>query len=129
MSIEENKKVAQSFIDAIQRSHAAAVREVCAADLAQIVIENWIPMRDRRWGDRTLEIAEMVAEGERVWGQLADNGRQIGEWLGLPATGKPSSGSGVGFMRLSGGKGVEFRQIWDELRRGRQHCAKLALAE
>lgn len=125
MSIEENKALVRRFIDAFDRRDAAAFREVAAPDLAKKAIEEWMPMNDARWADRTLEITEMVVEGDKVWARLASSGRQIGEWLGVPATGKTATGAGVGFMRVSGGKVVEFSALWNDLNRVQQLGAKI----
>jgi predicted ester cyclase len=120
MSTEENKAVLRRFIDTFYRRDAAAFREVAAPDLAKVAIEEWMPRNDATWTDRQLGITEMMAEGDRVWARLASSGRQIGEFRGLPPTGKPSTGAGIGFMRVSGGKVVEFSALWDDLNRIQQ---------
>ncbi len=125
MSIEENKAVALRFIDAFARRDVAAFKEVAAPDLAKTAIEEWMPMNDARWAGRTLQITEMVAEGDYVWARLASSGRQIGEWMGIPPTGKTSTGSGIGFMRVSGGKVVEFSALWNDLNRVQQLGGKV----
>ena len=120
MSTEENKAVVRRFIDTFYRRDVAAFREVTAPDLAKVAIEQWMPTQDAIWADRQLGITEMMAEGDWVWARLTSSGRQIGEWMGLPPTGKTSTGTGVGFMRVSGGKVVEFSGIWDDLGRIQQ---------
>jgi C-1 hydroxylase len=120
MSIEENKAVVRRFIDTFYRRDVAAFREVTAPDLAKVAIEQWMPSGDAQWADRRLDITEMMAEGDWVWARLTSSGRHIGEWMGLPPTGKASAGTGIGFMRVSGGKVVEFSAIWDNLGRIQQ---------
>jgi C-1 hydroxylase len=120
MSTEENKAVVRRFIDAFHRRDAAAFREVAAPDLAKVAIEEWMPSGDVIWADRRLDITQMMAEGDWVWARLSSSGRHIGEWMGLPPTGKTSSSTGIGFMRVSGGKVVEFLNIWDNLGRIQQ---------
>ena len=115
MSTEENKAVVRRFIDAFHRSDAAAFREVAAPDLAKVAIEEWMPRNDAEWADQRLEITEMMAEGDWVWARMASGGRQVGEWKGLPPTGRTATETGIGFMRVSGGKVVEFSAIFDEL--------------
>ena len=117
MSTEENKAVVQRFIDAFHRRDAAAFRDLAAPDLAKVAIEEWMPMNDAIWSDQRLDITEMMAEGDIVWARMTSGGRHTGEWEGLPPTGKVSTGSGICFMRVSGGKVVEFDAIWDELER------------
>jgi predicted ester cyclase len=119
MSTEDNKAVVRRFLDTFYRRDVAAFREVTAPDLAK-VIEQWMPIQDGIWADRQLSITEMMAEGDRVWARLASSGRHIGEFRGLPPTGKPSTGAGIGFMRVSGGRVVEFSAIWDDIARLQQ---------
>jgi predicted ester cyclase len=95
------------------------LREVTAPDLAK-VIEQWMPIQDAIWTDRQLGITEMMAEGDRVWARLTSSGRQIGEWMGLPPTGKRSTGNAIWFMRVVGGKVVEFSAVLDDLARIQQ---------
>ena len=120
MSTEENKAVVSRFIDTFYRRDAAAFREVTGPDLADVAIEQWMPAQDAMWADRRLDITEMMAEDDLVWARLSSSGRHIGEWMGLPPTGKTSSSTGIGFMRVSGGKVVEFSAIWDDLGRIQQ---------
>jgi hypothetical protein len=120
MSTEENKAVVRRFVDTFYRRDVAAFREVTAPDLAKVAIEQWMPSGDAQWADRRLDITEMVAEGDWVWARMTASGRQIGEFKGLPPTGKTSTNTGVVFMRLVGGKVVEFSAIWDDLARIQQ---------
>jgi len=120
MSTEENKAVVRRFVDTFYRRDAAALREVTAPDLAEVAIEQWMPAHDATWADQRLDITEMVAEGDWIWARFTNSGRQIGEWRGLPPTGKASTGMGVGFARVSGGKVVEFSALWDDLARIQQ---------
>ena len=120
MSTEENKTVVRRFIEAYHRRDAASLKEVAAPDLAKSLIEQAMPVNDAIWADRRLDVTEMMAEGDWVWGRLAASGRHIGEWRGLPPTGKTATGAGIGFMRVAGGKIIEFSAIWDDLARIQQ---------
>ncbi len=120
MSTEENKAVVRRFVDTFYRRDVAALREVAAPDLAKVLIEQAMPAGDAFWADRRLDITEMMAEGDWVWARMTHSGRHIGEWQGLPPTGKTSTNAGVGFMRVIGGKVVEFSALWDDLGRIQQ---------
>ena len=120
MSTEENKAVVRRFVDTFYRRDVAGFREVTAPDLAKVAIEQWMPGNDAVWADQRLDITEMMAEGDWVWARLSSSGRHIGEWMGLPPTDKTSSSTGIGFMRVAGGKVVEFSAIWDDLARIQQ---------
>ena len=120
MSSEENKAVVRRFIDTFYRRDVAAFREVTGPDLAKVAIEQWIPTQDATWADRELGITKMLVEDDWVWAHLTYSGRQIGEFRDLPPMGKTSTGESVAFMRVSGGKVVEFSGIGDDLARNQQ---------
>lgn len=88
MSTEENKAVVRRFIDAVNRHDDALLREVMVADLAEKWITRYIPSADARFANHRAEITDMMAEGDKVWARLASSGRHVGEWMGLPATGR-----------------------------------------
>jgi len=120
MSTEENKAVVHRFIDAFHRRDVAAFGELAAPELAKVAIEQWMPAQDATWADHELGITKMLAEDEWVWAHLTYSGRQIGEFRDLPPMGKTSTGESVAFMRVSGGKVVEFSGIGDDLARIQQ---------
>jgi predicted ester cyclase len=62
----------------------------------------------------------MMAEGDKVWAGVSASQRLVGEWHGLPATGKTFSSSGVGFCRIANGKIVELSSLFDGLNQVQQ---------
>ena len=113
MSTEENKAVVRRFAEAFTNHDAAVLNEVLAPDLAKKVIEQWFPGNDALWADHRAEVADIVAEGDKAWALLATSGRHIGEWMGLPATGKAWTNRVALFCRLADGKIVEWVVIPD----------------
>ena len=57
---------------------------------------------------------ELIAEGDRVVERFTTYGRHVGEFLGLPPTGKDTAVSGISIFRLAGGKIAEDWAIIDE---------------
>ncbi|MEU1205378.1 ester cyclase [Nocardia sp. NPDC005825] len=56
---------------------------------------------------------EMVEEGDRVAERWTGHGTQLGEFQGIPATGRTVSVPGVVFYRVRDGRITEFRGSFD----------------
>jgi ketosteroid isomerase-like protein len=108
MSTEENKTVVRRFADAFTNRDLAGLNEVLAPDLAKEVIEQWFPENDATTADHRVGIVDIMAEGDRVSALMATSGRHIGEWMGLPATGKAWTNQVAAFCRVADGKIVEW---------------------
>jgi steroid delta-isomerase-like uncharacterized protein len=65
--------------------------------------------------DVEVVIEHMVAEGDRVVAQVTWQGTHLGEFIGIPPTGKRVKVVGVDVVRISGGKCVEFWGNFDEV--------------
>lgn len=62
--------------------------------------------------DFKYELKKIVSEGDLVWAYGTYSGTQTGNWLGVPATGKPYSFDAVDIFRIQDGKLAEH---WDVL--------------
>ena len=130
---EENKALAQKFIDAPNRGDVATAAECFdasnyysnahAADLAT----TWERMKARRrhpaLSDVTSEQIALVADGDRVVNHTRTTGTHTAEFLGVPATGKRITVDHVEIWRIEDDKIVEqwggtweFDRIVRELR-------------
>ena len=112
MSIEENKNVVRRFAEAFTDQDSSLLNEVLSPDLAKEVI-GWFPGNNALWADHRVQIGDIVAEGDKVWALLATSGKQIGVWMGLPATGRAWTNRVALFCRLANGKIVEWVIIPD----------------
>jgi len=65
--------------------------------------------------DLKLEVEEQVAEGDLVVSRWSSSGTNEGEMMGMPATGKHASVSGISIDRFQDGKIVETWTNWDTL--------------
>jgi len=65
-------------------------------------------------------VEEIVAEGDRVVTRWTLSGTQIGEFLGIPATGRRISVGGMSLDTVRGGMLVAGVDAWDELGLRRQ---------
>lgn len=62
--------------------------------------------------DFKYELKKIVSEGDLVWAYGTYSGTQAGDWLGIPATGKPYTFDAVDIFRVQDGKLAEH---WDVL--------------
>jgi ketosteroid isomerase-like protein len=67
------------------------------------------------WGDWTMTIDELIAEGNRVVVQWTFKGTHQGEFNGLAPTGKQVSYAGINIFRIADGKIAEVWDIFDRL--------------
>lgn len=65
--------------------------------------------------DPTFTIEDMIAEGDKVVVRWTNSGTNVGDFLGMPATGRSFSIAGVDIYRLEGGKLAEHWHVVDQL--------------
>ena len=102
MACEENKAIAPTFIDAVNRQDTVGMAEVMSPKWAAEVT-SWFPDVNARWPGHHIEVTSMLAEGDQVWCRLRTSAVAKGEWLGLPPNGKPWTNSGNWFLRITDG--------------------------
>ncbi len=114
MSIEQNRDLAFRGFDAINRQDAANLTAVFSPKWAA-EINGWFPRINATWAGHHVEVAELVAEGDKVWCRLRTSGTHSGEWAGIPATGKRWANTGLWFLRIVDGRIVEVEWLFDEI--------------
>src|SRR3990170_7052119 len=62
--------------------------------------------------DRKIVHHDAIAEGDKVLIRWSMSGTHRGDFMGIPATGKPMTVTGFDYFRISGGKIVE---MWQEM--------------
>jgi steroid delta-isomerase-like uncharacterized protein len=60
-------------------------------------------------------IDDVVAEGDRVVVRWTNTGTQVGEFAGMPATGRPFTIAGIDIYRVAGGRLAEHWHVVDQL--------------
>jgi predicted ester cyclase len=132
-SPEENKAVAQKFVDALARGDVATAAECFDPDNYYShahqanLSDTWARMKERRrhpaLSDFKSEQIALVADGDRVVNHTRTTGVHTGEFLGIAPTGKRISVDHVEVWRIEDGKIVEqwggsweFERILRELR-------------
>jgi steroid delta-isomerase-like uncharacterized protein len=126
MTIDDNKAIVRRFIDEIFiGGRHETVDELLADDF---VAHTWPspghPNHDLKaaigrtsgaLADVHFEIEDMIAEGDRVAVRLTTGARQVGEFMGMPASGKRYSIGEIHIFRLRDGKVVEHWHQLDQM--------------
>ena len=115
MSTEENKTVVRRFVEAYNKRDAIVLNEVLDPDIATRYLEIHIPKNSATWADERFEITDILAEGDWVWVRMTHTGRQVGEYRGIPPTGKTITSAGCMFCHVATGKIVEYSAVWNNL--------------
>ena len=123
MSVEDNKEAVRSFYaEAINGRDTYA----CERWLSRAFVHNGV--KRGREGQREVvahflaafdplrhEILLLLAEGDLVAAHQRWSGRQVGEFLGCPASGREIAFTSTAILRVAGG---EISEAWDEMDSG-----------
>ena len=117
MSLDQNKTIARRFIDEVFGGRYESVDELVAADFQG---HSWGPMAPGRdslktamkrvsegISDHSMEIEDVIAEGDRVAVRLVSHARHTGTFMGIPATGKEYTVSEIHIFRIREGQVAE----------------------
>ena len=124
---ERNKAVVRRFIEEVQnRKDWAAYDELNAPDFVNLSAPPGVPT-DREGGkmfltafanafpDSQIAVDDMIAEGDRVVTKKTMTGTHIGEFNGIPPTGKRVAIQYVDILRLRDGQIIEHWLSMDQL--------------
>ena len=116
MAIEENKALVQRFItDVFEQGRPEAVDELCADDF---IGHTWgnadkeglkaaMDRVSKGLADAHFQVNDMIAEGDRVAVRVTASARQVGEFMGMPASGKSYEIGEIHIFRVRDGKVTE----------------------
>jgi steroid delta-isomerase-like uncharacterized protein len=126
MSTEENKRVVRRFYDEVLNAKAIDVLPELAVD--DYEEHDTLPgqgtglpgLRDRvsmltTAIDQRFTLEDVIAEGDRVVVRWTTKATQVGEFLGIPATGKSYAIAGIDIYRMQDGKMAEHWHVVDNL--------------
>jgi steroid delta-isomerase-like uncharacterized protein len=118
MSTEKNKAVVRGYIEQVWNGRRPDLLEqYMAADIVhhdapgitdRESIQNFITTTQNSFPDFEIRIEAEIAEGDLVVLRQTISGTQQGEFMGLPASGKQFSMTGVYIFRVAGGKIAEL---------------------
>ena len=118
MSAEENKeRIRRGFEEGVNQRHLELFDELLSPDYVNYGtnpptrgIDGFRQMMGvffTGFPDMKVELDEVIGEGDRVVTRGRMTGTHTGEFMGIPATGKPISVNYIDMWRIEDGKGVE----------------------
>lgn len=127
MQAETNKLLVRRLVDEAQSNgNLAVVDELLADDFVDHTPFPGVPpTRDgvkalfgylrMAFPDLRVEVSEQVAESDKVVTRKTFRGTHGGEFMGLPATGRPVAFEVIDILTFDGGKIAEHRMVVDRL--------------
>ncbi|HEY1776864.1 MAG TPA: ester cyclase [Solirubrobacteraceae bacterium] len=88
MTAAHNKHLVRQLVEEAVGNHNLEVLERVAAGSFVEIARRWVAPFQGAFPDFTMEIVELIAEGETVVGHFKCSGTHEGEWRGVPATGR-----------------------------------------
>ncbi len=119
-TLEVNKALVRRLVDeVINAGDMDLLDELFAPELAPRMRRLFGSFRSA-FPDWREKIVELVAEGDRVAGRFKCHGTHRGEFLGAAPTGRRQEVDEVFFLRVEGGRFVDFWALEDNRARSRQ---------
>lgn len=121
MNSHEHKELVRRLVEeVINARNLGVVDELADGGLAKAA-KRWIGPFRASFPDFTMDIIDLVAEGDTVVAHFRCSGTHRGEWNGLPATGKRFHDvDEIYIFRVRNGKLASFEAVEDNLTRLRQ---------
>src|SRR5215218_909474 len=116
MPVEDNKQAAQRFYqEVINARNLDAMDELLTPDGVDHTFgsqnaeqaKQFFGLVHQAFPDLHAEVHDVIAEGELVAARVTYTGTHQGEFVGIPATGKKTTISGVDFFRMQDGRQAE----------------------
>jgi predicted ester cyclase len=118
---EANKEVVRRLVtEVLNGGRLEVIGELYAPDLAPAA-RRWIAPFRTSFPDVRMEIAELIAEDDKVVGRFTCSATHLGEWLGHPPTGRRFERvDEVSIFRFRDGRIAHVWSLEDNLGRLRQ---------
>ncbi|MBI2700159.1 ester cyclase [Mycobacterium gordonae] len=125
MDLEANKALVRRHLDeAINRRQSHLWTEIMSEDfdlhhrLVPAGRDGYVAAIDILWQafpDMSIELLDLVAEGDRVVARYIDRGTHLGEFMGIPPTGRTYEKHGFAMYRIAGARLAEAWTQEDDL--------------
>lgn len=112
MTAEANKAIVRRYIDELNGRNTAVLDELVADHFRDAVRQGY-ERNLAAFPDYTVEIHDMIAEGDQVVVEWSHRGTHADSYEGVPATGKVITGRAISVYRVVEGKIADARGIWD----------------
>jgi len=119
--VDVNKQLVRRLVkEAVGEHNLEVLEQVASAPFAEGA-RRWVVPFQGAFPDFTMEIVDLIAEGDTVVGHFKCSGTHRGEWLGVPGTGRRFEDvDEVYIFQIRDGKLVSARGVEDNLSRLRQ---------
>jgi predicted ester cyclase len=122
MSLDANKALVRRYLEEIYRGNLDVLDEVISEDYVGSAGPN-PPARykagfgaiRRAFPDIQIHFDALIAEGDWVAMHCTIAGTHLGEWRGIPPTGKHATWTATAFRRVRDGKVIQGYATWDWL--------------
>ena len=124
MSEEANKALATRFYEVFNSGKVDNLDDFVSQDYSQHSIglppglagvKMFMGAFHAGFPDAKLVVEDLLADGDRVIGRWVVTGTQTGELLGIPASGKAVSITGIDIWRVADGRLAEHWDNWDQM--------------
>jgi steroid delta-isomerase-like uncharacterized protein len=131
MSLQENKDIVRHVVDLINQGKLEQVKELYTSDFSnhdpsaptvrdrEALMQNFAARR-AAFPNAQITTEDLIAEGDQVAERWTYHGTHNGAFMGIPATGKEISITGITIYRIAGGKVAEWWSNYDSLGMMRQ---------
>jgi steroid delta-isomerase-like uncharacterized protein len=138
-ALDENKKLYLRLADEVLTNKNLAVadeliasdfREHVGGEARRVGVEGFKAARLRRnaaFPDWKVTVDDIIAEGDKVVARATGEGTHLGEYMGIPPTGRRIKVSWIAIYRIADGRLAEHWQHIDELGLRQQLGATLTL--
>ncbi len=125
MGVEENKATVQMFYDEVlNRGNLDVIDKTTAENYVDHTAppgmspgregeRQWFALLRAAFPDGQTTIDDIIAEGDKVVVRATMTGTHQGDFMGIPATGKQVTISGIDVVRFHEGQSVEHWGQWD----------------
>ena len=123
MSLEANKAIVRSTIEAINTRDLSSIDDLVESDFVDHMrqrrgregLKQFLTMIFKSFSDFHMTIEDMIAEGDKVWVRTTITATHTGEFAGLVPTGQKFTEPSIWIYRIIVGKVVERWDVQDEL--------------
>jgi len=121
MELERSKDLVRRLVvEVVNQRNLDALGDVAAGAFARTA-RRWISPFRQSFPDFTMEVVDLIAEGDRVVAHFRCSGTHEGTWLGHPPTGRRFEDvDEIYIFRVDDGKLVAATAVEDNLTRLRQ---------
>jgi steroid delta-isomerase-like uncharacterized protein len=116
MPAEDNKAAVRRFYEEVLNGrNPGIIDELLTADSVDHTFgsrgveasKQFFVMLFQAFPDLRVEVHDVIAEGELAAARVTYSGTHQGEFMGIPATGRPAQTAGVDFFRMQNGRQAE----------------------